>query len=166
MSLTPTEKLNFRTKLAAYLRTAEAYQSVWHYSENRPFRGYGVSPSQPHIADCSGYASLSFWWAGHLSGHPVNDPLNAHYSGWGNTDTAYAWLIQHGAGGNWFIGDMAIYGTPFKTVHMVICRVNAKDRSETTKYWSSNGEESAPEFVSLSEGPAPLVGVFRHPALA
>jgi hypothetical protein len=164
-AMRPKQKLSFRNSWAAFMHTAEQFQYRWDYTEWRPFGGYGVSASGYHRADCSGYASLGAWMAGHLTGHVVRDPLDNHYSGYGNTDTAYAWLRHYPAGGHWFIGDMAFYGSPSKTVHMVICRINAADRSITTKVWSSNGSEAAPELLALNQGPAPLVGVFRHPAL-
>ena len=92
------------------------------------------------------------------------DPLDYHYSGYGNTQSAYEYLKAHNAPKDKYrIGDMAIYGTKADTVHMMVC---TKAGTATTGRWSSFGQEGGPETrTDIHYHPAPLVGVYRHPAL-
>ena len=165
MSLTPTAKLQFREELADYCSTAEAYESRWHYSQHRPYTGLGASPTTWHTDDCSSYVALCFYWAGHHTGHPVSDPLGMHYSGWGFTGSAYTYLHEHEAPKDKYrIGDVCIYGhSPWDTVHMTVCR---REGTNAQAVWSSFGREAGPEArKDIHYHPAPLLGVYRHPAL-
>jgi len=162
--LSPSAKLAFRKELAAYCRTAEQYEERWHYSQRRPYTGLGTAPSTWHTDDCSSYVALTFWWAGHHTGHPVSDPLGMHYSGWGFTGSALDFLDAHQAPEDKYrVGDIAIYGTRSDTVHMTVCRMAG---TGTTAIWSSHGQEAGPEpRRDVHYHPKPLVGVYRHPAL-
>ena len=162
--LDPNAKKAFRAELATYLRTAEQYDYNWHYAQTRPYTGLGAAPQTFHTDDCSSYCALSFWWAGHHTGHPVADPLNWHYSGYGNTQSAYEYLKAHHAPKDKYrIGDMAIYGSASNTVHMMVCR---KAGTGQTAVWSSFGREAGPEARDdIHYHPSALLGVYRHPAL-
>jgi hypothetical protein len=169
--LSPTPKLKVRQSIANFCERAEAHRLAWFYDEIRPFKGFGAAPESQHIDDCSAYCSLSIYWAVHHVNTWMTDPLYEHYSGWGNTGTALAYLKAHSAPiGKYLIGDMAIFGTTSHTVHMSICR---KAGNKTTAIFSSNGHQDimfvkdAPEPISLAVSMTyqPLVGVYRHPAL-
>lgn len=166
MSLTPTQKTKVRGAISDFCRKAEAHQLAWHYTQLRPFHGFGVAADQPHANDCSGYVSLVFNAAMHTTGTYLADPLSYKYSGWGWTGSQIAWLQTHGKrapAGKWLVGDMVLYGpSASNTVHTAICRVAGDDR---TSVWSSNGNEHAPEPVKIGYHPDPIVGVWRHPAL-
>lgn len=164
MALSPNAKKELRQEITAYCRAAEAAEARWHYTQSRPFHGYGRDPRTYFYADCSAYCSLVMYAAGRNSGHPVADPLGMHYSGWGYTGTALEFLDAHRAPEDKYrIGDMAIYGTRSNTVHIVICR---KAGSSESAVWSSFGQESGPEGRQpLGYHPSPVVGVYRHPAL-
>jgi hypothetical protein len=164
--LTPNQKKEFRNEIVAYCKLAEQYEHRWHYSQARPYRGLGSAPQTYHVNDCSSYCSLVFYWAARHTqdGVRVADPLDYHYSGYGNTQSSYEYLKAHKAPKDKYrIGDMAIYGTTSDTVHMTVCR---KAGNATTAIWSSFGQEAGPEARQpLGYHPAPLVGVYRHPAL-
>jgi len=152
--------------MTAYCVSAERAQLVWHYSKQRPFHGYGISPDAIHIADCSAYVSLVFNWAMHTAQAYLADPLGLNYSGYGYTGTELNWLKWNAKspGGPFLPGDLAVYGQPGSNgSHTVVCRKQGTDK---TAVWSSNGSESAPNAVKLHDHPDPLMGVWRHPALA
>ncbi len=168
--LTPTQKTNVRKAITDYCKRAEAARLKWHYTQQRPFTGYGVPPEELHAADCSGYVALAFDWASRRTGIVLHSPLDEAH-GWGYTGTEYAYLAAHPAPPEkWLVGDMALFGLPSNTVHTSIC---SKAGSTQTAVFSSNGHESwifsqdAPEPVSLANEKAQqhLVGVFRHPSL-
>lgn len=164
--LTPNQKKEFRAEIVSFTKLAEQYEHRWHYDQRRPFTGIGAAPQTYHVDDCSAYCSLVFYWAARhtQNGVRVADPLDYHYSGYGNTQSAYEYLRAHKAPKDKYrIGDMAIYGTTSKTVHMTVCR---KAGTAQTAIWSSFGQEAGPEpRQPLGYHPAPLVGVYRHPAL-
>src|SRR5262249_8290306 len=164
MSPEPNAKLESRRELASYCRAAEAAEARWHYSQRRPYTGLGAAPTTWHEDDCSSYVALAFWWAGHHTGNPVADPLGLHYSGWGFTGTALAYLDDYKAPPDKYrIGDVAIYGVPSNTVHMTVCRIQGTGE---TAGWSSFGQEAGPELRrDVHYHPSPLIGVYRHPAL-
>ena len=163
MSLSPTGKKSFRQELERYCLVAEKYRSVWHYTQARPFTGYHLAPSAPHYNDCSGYLGLMYWWAGHISGYPVADPLGYHNTGWGNTDSAYQYLKAHHAPPDkYLIGDVALYlQGPYAHHHVTVCRSAG---TAQTAWFSSNGSEADPRPTRLYYRDD-LTGVFRHPAL-
>lgn len=164
MALTPTAKLRFREELAHFCVLAEQYESRWSYSQRRPYTGLGAAPTTWHTDDCSSYCALAFYWAGHHTGHPVADPLGYHYGGYGNTQSSYEFLKAHRAPKDKYrIGDMAIYGPSWDTVHMMVCRKAGTGKSAV---WSSHGHTAGPEArTDIHYHPEPLLGVFRHPAL-
>lgn len=163
MPLAPDAKKEFRLQLARYLFVAEKYNYRWDYSQIRPFRGYHLAPSAHHDADCSAYSSLSFYAAGVWSHHGVMDPLGQHYSGIGNTDSAYQTLKAHPAPVDKYrVGDIALYlEGAYWHHHMIICK---QEGTGTTSLWSSNGSQSAPNETRLHYR-SDLTGVYRHPAL-
>lgn len=169
--LKPGQKASFRLHLTDFCERAEAARERWAYLEARPYTGIGVAPEDYHRDDCSAYVGLAFNWAMHTSGIYVPDPLNEHYSGIGNTQTAYEYLHTHPAPpGKYLVGDVAEFGTSVDTVHMSVCRKRGNDK---TAVFSSNGHQSwifnldAPEPISLASEKARqhLVGVYRSPAL-
>lgn len=171
MALSPGQKKAFRLQLADFCERAEVAREKWAYRELVPYSGIGVPPEDDHEDDCRAYVACGYWWAMHHSGVYVPDPLNENYRGYGNTQTAYGFLRAHPAPiGKYLVADVAIFGTPFNTVHMSVCRKRGDD---TTAVFSSNGHQSwifdqdAPEPISLSHEKARqhLVGVYRNPAL-
>ena len=160
--LPPNAKKAFRKEITDFCLQAEAHEDRWHYSQRRPYTGLGVAPQSYHVDDCSSYVALVFWWAGHHTGHPVADPLNYHYSGYGNTQSAVAYLEAHHAPKDKFrVGDIAIYGTRARTKHMTVCR---KAGTGATSVWSSFGREAGPNQTKLHYR-SDLVGVYRHVSL-
>lgn len=160
--LKPNEKKLVRTVIASFCLKAEVNQLVWNYTDARPFRGFMTPPDQPHANDCSGYDSLAFNWAMHWAKVYVADPLDEHYSGWGNTSTIFEFLKEYDAPANkYLIGDIALYDLGTRHAHTTICR---KAGSVNTAIFSSNGNESAPEGLRVDYRPG-LEGVFRHPQL-
>src|SRR5262245_27872695 len=164
MPLAPNDKKEFRAELARYCLEAEKFEARWHYSQRRPYTGLGAAPQTWHTDDCSSYVALAYYWAMHHTQVVVSDPLGMKCSGWGYTGSALAYLDAHKAPENKYrIGDVAIYGTSSNTVHMTVCRVGG---TSTTAVWSSHGQEGGPEpRRDVHYHPAPLVGVYRHPAL-
>ena len=150
-----------------FCKRAEANQWHWHYSQQRPFHGFGVKPEYQHVNDCSGYVGLVFNWAMHQAGTYMADPLGYHYNGYGYTGSMVEWLNSHGRkvveANGYLVGDIAINGHSYSsTNHTFICK---KAGSAKTSLWSSHGNENAPDQVTLHYHPTPLVGVWRHPAL-
>ena len=129
-----------RASMSDFMRRAEANERVWHYDMRRPFTGFGVSPEQFHINDCSGYAILTYHWARKETGTLIPDPSGYRYSGYGNT-----WDDLDGhtrvVSGNYLVGDLAHYDG-----HVTICRVAGGGQ---TSRWSSFGAEGGPDDLSL-----------------
>lgn len=164
-------KRRIRRFITEFCLAAERARLKWAYVEVRPYSGLGVAPGRPHKNDCSSFCALAFFYACNWARVLIADPLGRTYNSTGNTDSAYAFLKAHPAPkGKYLVGDMAIFGTPEKTVHMILCR---KKGNATTAIFTSNGHESfnfpsdAPNPITLNRAAAlqPLVGVFRHPAL-
>jgi hypothetical protein len=165
--MNPTKKKAVRKAMTDFCTRAEKYEAMWHYSQQRPFGGFGQSPEARHVNDCSGYVGLVFNWAMHKAGVYMADPLNYHYSGYGYTGSMVTWLSENGKkvieANGYLVGDIAINGhSKSTTSHTFICK---KAGSATTALWSSHGNENAPDSVKLHYHPTPLVGVWRHPAL-
>ena len=128
-----------RKAIAEFCLRAEAHESVWHYSQRRPFDGFGVAPELAHINDCSGYAVLAYDWARRETGLAVPDPSGHTYSGYGNT-----WDDLDGhpkVSGSYLIGDLAHYDG-----HVMICR---KAGDGQNSLWSSHGSEGGPDARQL-----------------
>jgi hypothetical protein len=106
---------------------------------------------------------IFFWWAGHVSGHPVTDPLGMHYSGWGNTDSCYATLKAHHAPlDKYLVGDVALYlQGAYWHHHVTVC---VQEGTSSSARFSSNGSEWDPR-PTLLHYRSDLTGVYRHPAL-
>ena len=170
MSLTPTQKANFRKWLPNYCARAEAAQLVWHYSAQRPEPVPNTGPEEQHVADCGKYVQFGYSWTMHKTGVYVPDPMGENYGPYGNTGTMEAWLRQHGKQVTtqpYLVGDIALFGpnghadTPDS--HTIVCTVRG---SAAASQWSSNGTEAAPNRCTLASHELnPLVGVWRHPAL-
>jgi hypothetical protein len=163
--VTPTQKAKARAAITDYCARAESHELRWHYTQARPFRGYGVAPEELHANDCSGYVSLVFNWSMHRTGVYLADPLGYHYSGWGYTGSLLAWLALHGKhapASKYLVGDIALYGaTAGMTEHTAVC---SKRGNGVTSRWSSHGTEAGPRSVQLHYRPD-LLSVYRHPAL-
>jgi hypothetical protein len=162
VALSPNAKKEFRKELVWFCLQAESFESRWGYSQRRPYSGLGAAPQTWHTDDCSAYVALCFYWAMRHSLHAVSDPLNCHFSGIGNTQTAIAFLENHRAPAEKYrVGDMAIYGSRWDTKHITICR---KAGTSATSTWSSMGSDAGPRTEALRYR-SDLVGVYRHPAL-
>jgi hypothetical protein len=153
--------------MTAFCNRAEKNELYWHYSQQRPFGGFGVDPAKRHVNDCSGYVSLVFHWAMSEAEVYMTDPLGYKYSGYGYTGSMLDWLSKHGKRVNevngYLVGDIAITGRSAGTTnHTTICK---KAGTATTSRWSSHGNENAPDAVTLHYHPTPVLGVWRHPAL-
>lgn len=161
--LPPNEKKEFRLQLARYLLVAEKYKDRWHYSQARPVFGYYLAPSAEHWADCSAFESLAFYAAGVWSGTPVRDPLDMHYSGYGNTSSIYDWLKHESAPQDKYrVGDIALYLEAGSFAdHTTVCAIAG---TSETAWFMSFGSESGPDRRRLHYR-ADLTGVYRHPAL-
>lgn len=172
--LTPGEKEIWRSHLAAYATTAEAYRTRRDYTQKRPYTGLGLPASEEQEDDCSAYTAKAFYRANALTGIRVLDPLGAGYNRSGNTDTCNTYMRS--GGGKvvtfqkvYWPGDVAVFDNPHTgrpTDHMMFCR---KKGSRATAVWSSHGHESsvfrhdAPEGVSLDYAASVLrlVAVYR-----
>lgn len=160
------QKIKIRTAITNYCNRAEKSQLKWHYTQQRPFHGFGVAPELVHYNDCSGYVSLVINWAMHETGIYLRDPLGESYNGTGYTGTLIDWLKSNGTKApkdKYLVGDIAINGySSSNTHHTFICK---KGGTASTSQWSTNGNENAPNQVKLNYHPIPLVGVWRHPGL-
>jgi len=144
-----------RTAITEFCRRAEAHESMWHYTQNRPFGGFGVVPEREHYADCSGYVILAYHWARAETKLPVPDPSGYAFKGWGNT-----WddLDSHTRVGQPYeVGDLAHYEG-----HVSICR---KRGGPDVAIFSSFGREAGPEDTKLHYR-SDLRFVCRPPLLA
>jgi len=172
--LTPLQKEIWRSHLAAYGTTAEAYRTRRDYTQKRLYTGLGLPASEWQEDDCSAYSAKAFYRANALTGIRVRDPLGAGFNRSGNTDTCFNYM-KGGGGKNvtaqkvYWPGDVAIFDNPHTgrpTDHMMWCR---KKGSRETAVWSSHGHESsvfrhdAPEGVSLDYAASVLrlVAVYR-----
>ena len=172
MSLTPTQKTEWRNQARFYMKTAEAYRLNRGYSQRRRVLGYGLSPKADQLDDCSGYVSkIAFWTNAHTKpGIHANDPLNDHFSGIGNTESIQAYLDPHyKANGKIQIGDIALWGpNDWDTSHTAMC---SKAGTLSTAEFSSHGHQSwrfsgdAPESILIPNFREHLIGVFRLPEL-
>ena len=161
--LTPTQKKNLRFEISRFCLVAEKYEARWHYSQARPYTGLGVAPAYTHYNDCSSYTALAYFWAAHMAEVPVADPLGAHFSGTGNTDTEYQFLKAHHAPVDRYrVGDIALYlKRGYEHHHATICRTAG---TGATAWFSSFGGEGEPGGRRLHYR-NDLTGVYRHPAL-
>lgn len=159
----PTEKRRLRDALADYCAHAERNRANIHYSQNRPYHGLGVEPTQPFTADCSSYVTLACFWAQGETGIDFADPNGLRYSGWGYTGTLLHNNIHHvvPAAHDYLIGDLAIYGPAWATRHVVVCRMRG---TAATSVWSSHGSEAGPLPVRLHYR-SDLLAVVRPAAL-
>lgn len=129
-----------RTAMADFTTRAEQHESMWHYTQHRPFGGFGVAPEREHYNDCSSYVILTYHWARNATSLPVSDPSGYAYKGWGNT-----WddLDSHQrVGPPYQVGDLAHYEG-----HVTICR---RSGNVSTAVWSSFGREAGPNKTTLS----------------
>ena len=129
-----------RAAITDFCRRAESYERMWHYTQHRPFGGFGLAPEREHFADCSGYSILVYYWARQETSLAVPDPSGYAYKGWGNT-----WddLDSHPRVGAPFeVGDLAHYEG-----HVTICRLRG---NSSTAVFSSFGREAGPENTMLN----------------
>ena len=131
--------VDVRAAISDFCLRAESHQSVWHYTQARPFSGIGDAPELTHRADCSSYVVLCYAWARDVTKLPVPDPSKHGYSGIGNT-----WDDEDGhprVSGSYLVGDLAHYDG-----HVTINRSAGDGR---TSIWSSMGSESGPKAEPL-----------------
>lgn len=171
MPLKSAQKAKVRKAISHYCEVAEINRLRRAYSQHRQILGMGLDPEDRQMDDCSGFDAKAFFWAMHETGIWLPDPLNMRWSGWGYTGTQYEYLKGHPAPvDKYLIGDMAIFGVPWNTVHTSICR---KAGTAATAIFTSHGHQNwifnqdAPEPISLTHEKAVqyLVGVYRHPSL-
>lgn len=139
--LAPAGKIaKIRAAMADFCERAESSEAFWHYTQNRPFSGFGVAPERNHEGDCSAYCILTYYWARQQAGILVPDPSGYRYTGYGNT-----WDDLDGhprvTSGNYQVGDLAHYDG-----HVTICR---KPGDASSSVWSSFGQESGPNSETL-----------------
>ena len=135
----PPKDVRIKAAIVDFTTRAESHQAVWHYTQHRPFSGFGVAPESTHYADCSAYCILTYYWAHKETGLNVPDPSGYNYKGWGNT-----WddLDGHArVSAPYAVGDLAQYEG-----HVTICR-RAGDASSAI--FSSFGREAGPEREPL-----------------
>ena len=127
-----------RSAMVDFMLRAEANERLWHYSQRRPFSGFGVAPESNHVNDCSSYAVLIYHWAKAKTGIAIEDPSGHGYAGYGNT-----WddLDGHPRVSSYLVGDLAHYDG-----HVMICR---KAGDGNSSIWSSFGSESGPQARGL-----------------
>jgi len=128
-----------RTAIEDFTKRSEQHESMWHYTQHRPFGGFGVTPEREHYNDCSSYVILTYHWARSVTNLPVPDPSGYAYKGWGNT-----WddLDSHPrVGAPYLPGDLAHYEG-----HVSVCR---KAGTSSTAIFSSFGREAGPEKTAL-----------------
>jgi hypothetical protein len=141
---TPAERTKVRAAITAYCRDAIAHAPTIHYSQHRPLTALGVAPAHGFTTDCSGLVVCAYRWARDRTMLRVPDPGGYAYGGAGWTGS----LIRNPtAGGTYWPGDVAIYGSSSsRTTHATICMV-AGDRSSSV--WCSHGSEAGPYAVRL-----------------
>lgn len=170
MILTPTQKKKWGAALSVYCKTAEDYRLNRGYSQRRRVLGYGLSAKADQLDDCSGFVAKAVYMANAVSRLHVRDPLGAHFSGWGNTETIQS-TVTHEARGKLQVGDIALWsaaGNDWNTSHTAICR---KAGTSQTAIFTSHGHQSwrfssdAPEAIVLPNFPEHLIGVYRLPEL-
>lgn len=136
----PPEPVRIRAAMSDFCRRAEANETRWHYTQARPFKGFGISPESTHYNDCSSYAILVYFWARQETSLKIPDPSGYNYAGYGNT-----WddLDSHPrVGAPYQIGDLAHYEG-----HVSICR---KPGSASESVFSSFGSERGPHDTNLN----------------
>lgn len=123
---------------------AEAHEELWHYTQARPFHGFGDPPEEVHYGDCSAYVILTYYWAKITSKTNIDDPSGYNYTGYGNT-----WDNLDGhprvTSGNYLVGDLAHYNG-----HVTICKLGG---NAITSKWSSFGSEEGPNETTLHYRP-------------
>ncbi len=136
----PPDPVRIRAAMSDFCRRAEGHEGVWHYTQNRPFTGYGNAPEATHYADCSAYCSLVYFWAKQETGLKVPDPTGYNFSGYGNT-----WDDLDGhprVSSPYQVGDLAHWEG-----HVAVCR---KPGSTSEAVFSSFGREAGPNPVNLN----------------
>ena len=136
----PPAPVRIRAAMTDFCLRAEAHESVWHYTQNRPFSGYGNDPESTHYGDCSAYCSLVYFWAKQETGLNIPDPTRYNYSGYGNTGDDLDGHPRVSA--PYQIGDLAHYEG-----HVSICR---KPGSASVAVFSSFGKEAGPNETKLN----------------
>ena len=135
-----SKERRIREAISDFCQRAEAYESLWHYTQRRPFTGLGVEPERTHENDCSSYVILAYYWARKVTGLKVPDPSGYAYAGYGNT-----WDNLDGhprvTSGNYLVGDLAHYNG-----HVTLCR---KPGDANSSVWSSFGTEFGPDGLNL-----------------
>jgi hypothetical protein len=163
--LPPNDKRRTRQAIARFLRDSENNRAAITYTQARPFVVY-VNPAAGYRGDCSSYVTQAFAWAKKQTGLPLHDPNGrVEYDGYGWTGTLLATNHQHSirpvSDRHFFIGDLAIYGTFYNTVHVTVCRQGGDLH---TAVWSSHGSQAGPMPVSLFYR-GDLLGVYRPVSL-
>jgi len=144
--MTSEQRKVIRGIIKRYLAAARANQPDIHYSQLRPTPMH--SPNGEWSTDCSGLVINAFHWADMWLPYHVKDPGGYGYTGIGNTQTILNTNrrrrvpLDH----KFFVGDMALYGSWYKTKHVVICDTNG---SQYSSVWTSHGSELGPYRVKL-----------------
>lgn len=163
-TVTPTQKKAFRAALVAWCAAARGNEPRVHYSQQRPFRFYGLHAIGHDFCtlDCSGFVGCAFHYASIQSAF-AHDPLDEYYSGYGNTSTSESYLRTTGkrvTTQGYLVGDIARWGQG-NHAHMALC---TKAGTAKTADWTSHGSDAGPLIVRLHYR-SDLVGVWRHQAL-
>lgn len=135
------DEARVQKRITEFWTIAIANAGAWHYGQMRPGR-VNVNPAAGGFSDCSLMVIQAVYYAGRMTGVPVEDPARMSFSGYGNTD--------------WFEDDWPKIGSPFRVGdlahfhserHVIQC---IKAGTVSTAVWGSNGREAAPERVVLS----------------
>ncbi len=136
----PPDPVRIRAAIADFCRRAEGHEGVWHYTQSRPFRGFGDAPEVIHYGDCSSYCSLAYYWAKQETSLKVPDPTGYNFSGYGNTFDDEDGHPRVSA--PYQVGDLAHWEG-----HVAICR---KPGSASEAIFSSFGREAGPNPVNIN----------------
>ena|SRR5438105_2611345 len=145
MSIFPisTRNTKMRNAVAGWWRWGVAHAPDIHYAEVRPMRSANKAPGAlPLTMDCSETVTTFTRWAG------GPDPTGSGYNGYGNTDSMAAHLrrIRKRRTRR---GDLAIFGPPGATVHVVQLLQGGFWRRDPLV--GTHGEETGPHIWALSQ---------------
>lgn len=138
--VTPIQKVH--NELGDFLAEMEAYGTIWHYLQRRPFSTLGRSPHRGGYSDCSEMVAAACYYVRLAVGIFTPDPNGRGYDGYGNSDTLYA-VNRHRTvtNGSYEVGDVGVYGLAYRTRHVTMCRVPG---SSASAIFTSNGSEAGP----------------------
>jgi len=144
--MTAERRRAIRTIIRRYCEQAIANKDDIHYSMIRPTQL--MPPTAEFATDCSGLVINAFRWADLWLPYLVKDPGGYGYTGIGNTQSILVTNRKRRVplDRKFFVGDMALFGSWSRTMHVIICIKNG-DREGSV--WASHGLEAGPYEVEL-----------------